>query len=324
MLSLWKQALLSPSGTIACQLQKNNVRWKDGFFHLSLAFMIAIPSAYALSHFFVFMGIADSDSPYVLMPLIARSFWLLLLGIFAESFLVDMGGLIVCGQSNAKRVFCLLSIFSSPLALLNVPYLTLTVLQVWTGPVQSIFWVFSILLSIYAAYFVFILVKRTYSLNSVRAIIAFFIAFAILAILAIILASIALFGGNLGTSLSIVSNPGNLTLAPDILKSNDYWANEAQPFALANHHVSISGSGELEIRNVWQKTLIINRIDLGNTKLSLIEQFMPGETKRIRIMGLPGGSLGQNYSFSLRITYVLPSGIESPQIGAYPILGKYE
>jgi len=328
MLSLWKNMLLSPSEAIVGQLQKNNMRWRDGFFNLSLAFMLAIPLVYLLSQISAsFSSPAQPDHQYSIMPLVVQSFWLLLLGLFAEAFLINMGGGMVCGQSSAKKVFCLLAAFSSPLALLNLPYFVISVLQIDAWPLSFSLWLFSLALSIYAAYFTFILMKSVYSLGSTNAIIAFFISLAIPAIFAVLLLSIAFLGTLLDKSPKVAAVPESqldkAVGAPLIAQSDEYWATYARPFAIASHRVSTAGIGEIEIRNTGQKTLVLNRIEIDHAKLSLVEQFIPGETKRIRISGLPEGSRGQYYSFSLNMVYMLPSGIENSQVGAFDLLGKY-
>lgn len=150
-----------------------------------------------------------------------------------------------------------------------------------------------------------------------------------LMIVAAILIAAFLVGIDVFVSLGASSNAR-------IAQSNSYWTGEARPFAILTHTMASGGNGELVLENMDSTgTYTINKIEMSindivvsgemDTSIGAGAPVAPGATQKISISHFPSNAKsGDMYSYNVVINYTSPSGMVSQQIGAKPIVGRYE
>ena len=119
-------------------------------------------------------------------------------------------------------------------------------------------------------------------------------------------------------------------------QSDSYWKGEARPFAILEHTMTSGGNGELVLENMDSTgTYTINKIKMSindivvsgemSTSIGAGAPVAPGATQKISISHFPSNAKsGDMYSYNVVINYTSPSGMVSQQIGAKPIVGRYE
>ena len=121
-------------------------------------------------------------------------------------------------------------------------------------------------------------------------------------------------------------------------QSDSYWNGDARPFAILTHTMASGGNGELVLKNMDPTgTYTINGVRL------LIDEFAvsgslgvsagagvpvaPGSTQTVSVPIYRisrNAKSGDMYSYNVVINYTSPNGMVSQEIGAKPIVGRYE
>ena len=108
-----------------------------------------------------------------------------------------------------------------------------------------------------------------------------------------------------------------------ITQVESYWK-IAKPFSILSWSVSQDGAGIMSLQNMDSSDIyVIKKIELDGIQSNYSLKVSPGETKSVKISGLPKGERGGLYEFSVKITYTTPGGMNKDQMGAKKLMGRY-
>ena len=139
------------------------------------------------------------------------------------------------------------------------------------------------------------------------------------AVLLIALMAVALFGFFFGFGTD-----------SKISESDNYWQNEARPFAVLSHTGDASnGTFYLRVENAdSRETLTITDATMGGGCAGMCipftpTSFAPGESATIAVTDGPNGTVGNLYDAPLNITYTNSNGIPAVEYGTKNLVGRY-
>ena len=111
-----------------------------------------------------------------------------------------------------------------------------------------------------------------------------------------------------------------------LVQSQNYWSQEARPFAIDVHSVYANGNGVFYIKNKGELgTLTLTNFSVGNGYNETSLTFAKGEDRAISVEGISREklSVGDYYDLPVNITYLTSNDQVEKQYGAKLLRGRY-
>jgi len=304
------------------------VGWVGILFGMAFVFMLMAPSLSFFSASIQTQLFGDFIA-VVLFTLVLLPLAVILSGIIMSAVYFIIAKLLGGSGSFTSQTFAFsLIIGASSLVLLPfhmlaaIPFVGLLMLPI------------SIFLALYIYYLYYKAIRSIHGLSQGKAIAVLVIPMAIAVLLIIALVAIALAGffpglaaGTTFPSSDYDANTNSslpYRVDAKIGASQSYWGGEARPFAILEHSVSVSGDGIFTLQDLDASGMLtVTSFKVGGAENKERISFVPGETKTIRVSGLPSGSRGKQYDLDVTITYSTLNLDGMKQYGAKNLVGEY-